>query len=47
MDGKRTEQFLNDPIFPLLIKMSAPNTVAFLINAVVCSLNFGLSVSLA
>lgn len=37
---KRTEQFLNDPIFPLLIKMSAPNTVAFLINAVVVLAEF-------
>jgi hypothetical protein len=32
---KRTEQILRDPIFPLLIKMSAPNTIAFLINAFV------------
>ena len=39
---KRTEQLLKDPIFPLLIKMSAPNTVAFLINAFVYWLNFGL-----
>ena len=37
---KRTEQFLKDPIFPLLIKMSAPNTVAFLINAVVVLAEF-------
>lgn len=37
---KRTEQFLKDPILPLLIKMSAPNTVAFLINAVVVLAEF-------
>jgi len=37
---KRTEQFLKDPIFPLLIKMSAPNTVAFLINALVVLAEF-------
>ena len=32
---KRTEEFLNDPIFPLLVKMSAPNTVAFFIQSIV------------
>ena len=37
---KRTEQLLKDPIFPLLIKMSAPNTVAFLINAFVILAEF-------
>ena len=31
----RTEQFLNDPVFPLLIRMSAPNTIAFFIQAIV------------
>jgi hypothetical protein len=31
---KRTEEFLNDPIFPLLVKMSAPNTVAFFIQSI-------------
>jgi hypothetical protein len=39
---KRTNQLLKDPIFPLLIKMSAPNTVAFLINAFVVLAEFGL-----
>jgi putative MATE family efflux protein len=37
---KRTEQLLRDPVFPLLIKMSAPNTVAFLINAFVVLVEF-------
>jgi putative MATE family efflux protein len=37
---KRTEQILRDPIFPLLIKMSAPNTIAFLINAFVVLVEF-------
>ena len=37
---KRTEQLLKDPIFPLLIRMSAPNTVAFLINAFVVLAEF-------
>jgi len=32
---KRTEQFLNDPILPLIVRMSAPNTVAFFIQAIV------------
>ena len=32
---KRTEEFLIDPIFPLLVRMSAPNTIAFFISAVV------------
>lgn len=31
----RTEEFLNDPIFPLLVRMSAPNTIAFFIQAIV------------
>ena len=31
----RTEQFLNDPVFPLLVRMSAPNTIAFFIQAIV------------
>jgi len=31
----KTAQMLNAPIFPLLIKMSAPNTVAFFIQAIV------------
>ena len=38
--NKRTEQILRDPIFPLLIKMSAPNTIAFLINAFVVLVEF-------
>ena len=33
--GNRTEEFLNDPIFPLLVRMSAPNTIAFFIQAIV------------
>ena len=31
----RTQEFLNNPIMPLLIRMSAPNTVAFFIQAIV------------
>lgn len=31
----RTEQFLSDPVFPLLVRMSAPNTIAFFIQAIV------------
>ena len=37
---KRTEQILRDPILPLLIRMSAPNTIAFLINAFVVLIEF-------
>ena len=37
---KRTEQILNDSIFSLLIRMSAPNTVAFLISAFVVLAEF-------
>lgn len=32
---KRTENMLKEPIFPLLVNMSAPNTIAFLVQAVV------------
>ena len=32
---KRTENMLKEPIFPLLVYMSAPNTIAFLVQAVV------------
>ena len=32
---KRTEEFLIDPIFPLLVRMSAPNAIAFFTSAVV------------
>lgn len=32
---KKTGKLLHDPIFPLLLRMSAPNTVAFLIQAIV------------
>ena len=32
---KRTENMLKEPIFPLLVYMSAPNTNAFLVQAVV------------
>ena len=31
----RTQEFLNNPIMPLLIRMSAPNTVAFFIQSIV------------
>ena len=31
----RTQEFLNNPIMPLLIRMSAPNTIAFFIQAIV------------
>ena len=37
---KKTKQILSDPILPLLLKMSAPNTVAFLINAFVVLAEF-------
>lgn len=33
--NNRTEQFLKDPILPLLMRMSSPNVVAFLIQAIV------------
>ena len=32
---KRTEELLNNPILPLLVRMSAPNTLAFFIQAIV------------
>ena len=32
---KKTGKLLHDPVFPLLLRMSAPNTVAFLIQAIV------------
>ena len=31
----RTQEFLTKPIVPLLIRMSAPNTIAFFVQAVV------------
>jgi len=31
----RTDEFLSDPVFPLLVRMSAPNTIAFFIQAIV------------
>ena len=31
----RTKEFLHNPILPLLVRMSAPNTVAFFIQAIV------------
>ena len=31
----RTKEFLHDPILPLLVRMAAPNTVAFFIQAIV------------
>ena len=37
---KKTKQILSDPILPLLLKMSAPNTIAFLINAFVVLAEF-------
>jgi|TARA_B110000438_G_C15819178_1_gene653448 putative MATE family efflux protein len=33
--NNKTDQFLNDPIMPLLFKMSAPNTIAFFVQAIV------------
>jgi len=30
-----TDEFLSDPVFPLLVRMSAPNTIAFFIQAIV------------
>ena len=32
---KRTQEFLNDPVMPLLARMSAPNTIAFFIQSIV------------
>ena len=32
---KRTQEFLTKPVMPLLIRMSAPNTVAFFIQSIV------------
>jgi putative MATE family efflux protein len=37
---KKTKQILSDPILPLLLRMSAPNTIAFLINAFVVLAEF-------
>ena len=31
----RTQEFLNNPILPLLVRMAAPNTIAFFIQAIV------------
>ena len=31
----RTDEFLSDPVFPLLVRMSAPNTIAFFTQAIV------------
>jgi putative MATE family efflux protein len=31
----RTEEFLSDPVLPLLVRMSAPNTIAFFVQAIV------------
>ena len=32
---KRTEELLNNSILPLLVRLSAPNTLAFFIQAIV------------